>query len=97
MSDNHMRHRSVESIKHSMGHLGTTPTSVKAEVFKSVTHGALDMFKKMTKVFGGSVADEKDEMHRLKQASGADDLYADLPESFSWRNEMPECLGEIED
>ena len=48
VSENHMRHRSVDSIKHSMGHLGTTPTSVGSEVFKSVTHGALDMFKKMT-------------------------------------------------
>ena len=35
--------------------------------------------------------------HRLKQTAGLDDPYADLPEEFSWREQMPQCLGVIED
>lgn len=45
VSENHMRHRSVESIKGSMGHLGTSPASVGADVFKSVTQSAMDVFR----------------------------------------------------
>ena len=45
VSENHMRHRSVESIKSSMGHLGTSQTSVGADVFKSVTQSAMDVFR----------------------------------------------------
>lgn len=56
---NHIRHRSVESIKASMGHLGTAPSSLGAEVFKKVTSGALDMFRQITSVFGGVSAEKE--------------------------------------
>jgi len=52
VDDNHLRHRSAESLKASMGHLGMAPTSVSAEVFKTVSRGAMDMFKQMTSAFG---------------------------------------------
>ena len=80
VSNNHLRHRSVESIKASMGHLGMTPTSIGAEMFKKVSRGALDMFKQMTSVFG--VTETKADVHHLKQEPEID---SDLPENFSWR------------
>jgi len=80
VSSNHLRHRSVESIKTSMGHLGMTPTSIGAEMFKKVSRGALDMFKQMTSAFG--VSKTKVDVHHLKQEPEFD---SDLPDNFSWR------------
>ena len=57
VEDNHMRHRSVEELKHSMGHLGTAHTSLGAEVLKQVTHGAYDMFRQITSVALGKKED----------------------------------------
>lgn len=47
VEDNHMRHKSVETLYHSLGHnhLGTTKTSKGTEVFRTITHGAYDMFR----------------------------------------------------
>ena len=47
VEENHLRHRSVESIKNSMGHLGTSPASLGADFFKSVTESAMDVFKQI--------------------------------------------------
>ena len=44
VEENHFRHRSVESIKGSMGHLGTSQASLGADLFKSVTKSAMDVF-----------------------------------------------------
>ena len=51
---NHMRHHSAAEIKGSMGHLGTSPASAGADIFKSVSKNALDMFKQMTASMGVS-------------------------------------------
>jgi len=48
VEDNHMRHKSVESLYHSMGHLGTQRTSKSTELFREVTHGAYEMFRQIT-------------------------------------------------
>ena len=61
VEDNHMRHRSVESIKSSMGHLGTSQTTIGADLFKSVTKGAMDVFRSISLVVG-----HKETSHRLK-------------------------------
>ena len=91
--ENHLRLRSVESIKNSMGHLGTSPAPLGAEMMQGIAHSALDIFKSMTSAMG-----MKDEVFKLKQSS--DDEFVtddDLPRNFSWREKMPECLGHIED
>ena len=69
VSENHMRHRSVESIKGSMGHLGTSQASVGADVFKSVTESAIDVFRNIR----STVTGRKEEVHRVKQASPTSD------------------------
>ena len=69
VSENHMRHRSVESIKGSMGHLGTSQASVGADVFKSVTESALDVFRNIR----STVTGRKEEVHRVKQSSPTSD------------------------
>ena len=69
VSENHMRHRSVESIKGSMGHLGTSQASVGADVFKSVTESALDVFRNIR----STVTGRKEEVHRVKQSSPTTD------------------------
>ena len=45
VDENHMRHHSAEDLYRSAGNLGTTKSSVGADVFKTVTHGAYDMFR----------------------------------------------------
>ena len=94
VSANHFSQRSAESIKASMGHLGTAPTSLGAEMFKKVSKGAMSVFKQMTSAFGTSAATDKDQAFHLKQEQMSD---SDLPHEFSWREKMPECLGPIED
>jgi len=44
VQDNHLRHKSVEGIKNSMGNYGTSRKSIGSEVFKKVAHGASDAF-----------------------------------------------------
>ena len=44
VSENHLRHRTVDSIKNSMGHLGTTPTLFGADLLKGITDSALGVF-----------------------------------------------------
>ena len=77
VDDNHMRHQSVESLKHSMGNMGASPTSLGAEVLKKVAHGAFDVFHSLTSAAGLS---KKEEVHKLKQISDVN-----LPTEFSWR------------
>ena len=45
VNDNHMRHRSVESIKNSMGHLGAAPKILPTDFLKTMAHSASDLFK----------------------------------------------------
>ena len=69
VSENHMRHRSVESIKGSMGHLGTSEASLGADVFKSVAKSAMDVFRQIQ----STVTGRKEETHRVKQSSPTSD------------------------
>ena len=61
VNDNHFRHRSPESIKRSMGHLGMSPSPFGSQFFKTVTDSAMDFFKSMT-----STLRQKEEVHKLK-------------------------------
>ena len=93
VSENHLRHRSVESLKASMGYLGTSQASFGADVFKSVTKSAMDVFKQISSTVG-----LKESTHRVKQSSPTSDSQDDedkydLPVEFSWRSKFPECLG----
>ena len=100
VNENHFRHRSPESIKRSMGHLGMSPAPFGSQFFKSVTDSAMDFFKSMT-----STLREKEEVHKLKQSELRSDFTSktdknkkeeeELPKEFSWRKERPECLGPI--
>ena len=44
VENNHLRHRSVESIRQSMGHLGTSRPTLGGEIMKTVKHGASEVF-----------------------------------------------------
>lgn len=96
VGDNHMRHYSQESIKSSMGHLGTSPASLGVDMLKSVAGSAMDVFHKFTSAAGLSSKDKESTFH-LKATGDAYDESSEFPESFSWRTKMPECIGPIED
>ena len=99
VENNHMRHRSAESIKRSMGHLGMSPRNPATDFMAHLAHGAFDVFHEITTSLGL----KKEEVHRLKQAQEESDSQAtdpaddEFPREFSWRKERPECLGLIED
>ena len=124
VKDNKLRHRSSESIKNSMGHLGVSPSLMPTDFLKTVAGTASDFFKKVASTMG--LDELKNEHFRLKQESGdkadekekkkdkkdKDDKDKEpeeciddgsrpcpngLPEKFSWREERPSCLGEIQD
>lgn len=88
-----MRHRTLESIKKSMGNLGDSPSIMPTEFLKTMATGAHDMFKQVASSFG--LDSIKYEHLRLKQGSylsGAKKA-DDLPANFSWHDKRPECLG----
>lgn len=84
VNENHLRHRTVDSIKNSMGHLGTTPTPFGADMLKGITDSAYGVFKSMTSVMG-----LKEQAHKLKQSADDQNLDSDLPVNFSWKDKMP--------
>ena len=94
VSDNPLRHRSVESLKASMGQLGVSEASLGSDMFKSVAQSAMDVFRQITSTMGVTTG-RKEAVHKLKQSADGDD--DDLPLNFSWRDKMPECLGPIQD
>ena len=72
-----------------------------------ITKGAVSVFDQVTSAMGlkGSIFE-----HKLRQASDADPeteeqttlpedstTASGVPNSFSWREEYPECIGPIED
>ena len=95
--DNHLRHRSVESIRNSMGHLGVSPKIVPTDFLRSMAQGASDLFKQITSTFGSSDLQSKEDHYKLRQEADTPTtpLDDDLPLNFSWREKMPECLGHI--
>ena len=78
-----------------MGNLGTSRKSIGTEAFKTVAHGAMDMFKQIT----AAVGIKEDALSKHFVGAGDNKPKADstLPRDFTWRTEMPECLGMIED
>ena len=61
VEDNHLRHRTIDGIKNSMGHLGTSPAPLGSELMRTISHSAYDIFKSMT-----SMISKKDESFKLK-------------------------------
>ena len=61
VNDNHLRHKSVESIKNGMGNFGNTPKTLGSEFFKTVSHGAEFVYHMVAKM------GIKEEQYRLKQ------------------------------
>jgi len=51
-SENHLRHRSLDSIKASMGHLGVSPKFAPTDFLSTIAHTASDFFKQITATFG---------------------------------------------
>ena len=52
IESNHLRHRTPESIKHSMGVLGTSPSFMPTEFLKTMAVGAGDLFKQVASNLG---------------------------------------------
>ena len=109
VENNKLRHRSPESIKNSMGHLGVAPSVVPTAWLKTMASGATSLFKQVAHTFG--IESVKNEHLRLKQGSDAAEKSdkksegedeqkepeSEFPDHFSWRDERPECLGVIQD
>lgn len=60
-----MRHKSVETIKNGMGHLGSSPKTLGSELFKFMTHGAHEVFDMVT----SNVGIQKEDQFRLRQST----------------------------
>ena len=60
-----MRHYSAENLYNSAGsgNLGTAKTSLGADVLKSITHGAFDMFRQIK---AAALGQKKEDVHRAK-------------------------------
>ena len=109
VENNHLRHRSPDSIKRSLGHLGVSPSIVPTDFLKSMATSATDLFKKVASSFG--IDSIKNEHFKLRQGSDAAEKESDasnqdsgmvppdndLPVNFSWRDKTPTCMGEIQD
>lgn len=104
VEDNHLRHIPAESIHKSMGHLGMSPMSPVTKQIGKAVGKASSFYHLISSAFGGHGQGFDDEDEPIY--GGDDDVYDhrdrtkipdDLPDNFSWREKMPECLGPIED
>ena len=68
VGNNKLRHRSVESIKKSMGHLGVAPSLFPTDFLKTMAGTASDLFRQVASSVG--LDSLKNEHFRLRQESG---------------------------